>query len=350
MGNTRKIASSRRRTGHAPRALITVLALCWMFCFTMPAWAACSGEAAISTISLPDGLQFSRDQNAAIGTVLWQSGWVGQQTAHIRGCEPASEQRTWRYAQAMTPVSPAGTYATNVPGIGVQVAWINSFEQSPAFAASPSRLVTWPATTRALEAASQFEVPTRFFLRLVKTGPIGVGMLDLPVLLAQVHYGNALVSELQVLGRPQVRIAACTTPDVLVDLGRHNVDQLAAAGSSTPPVDFQLALHHCPLGMAGIRYMFASREAQAQPGVIAGRQPESSSRGAGVRITNRQGQAVPLTTLLNTLVLPGGEPATQIPLGGEFIVPLRAALYRLDAQPLLAGSLHAEAEFTMWYE
>lgn len=282
--------------------------------------------------------------------MLWDSDWSGSETAQVSGCDPASEYRLWRYVQAMTSTGTTAAYATGVAGIGVQIAWVNSFSQSPVFGAPPSRLVTWPGTSASLEQATQFNVPSRFRLRLVKTGAIGVGRIDLGSPIAHALYGAAVVGELRIAGQTQVQVSACTTPDVMVPLGEHSVRALPQAGSTTPPVRFDIALLDCPPGMGGISYMLTSWEAQAQTGVIAPRSPDSTTTGVGILISEPDGTPVPLTVLLSRLTRPGGEPVSDVGVGGDFEVPMQAALYRLDSTPVTPGQLHGEAEFRIWYE
>ena len=315
-----------------------------------PLAAKCVGDTVTTEISLPESVSLSRDAGGSNGQVIWQSGWVGTDAANISQCESASEQRRLGYASSMTRAAPAATYATSVPGVGVQVAWVESRQASPTFGAPPSRVLAWPALSQRLPGGADHSVPARFAIRLVKTGDIVPGRLSFTAPLAVVEYGSARAAVLHVTGATQVTLRACTTPDVTVNLGTHPASALAIEGSTTPAVAFALRLSQCPPGLVGISYQFSSWEAQAEPGIIAARALQSTATGVAVRISWRDGKPLRFLQSFRGLQTEAGVPVTDVTAGGDFFVPLQASLYRMPGQALSAGEVVAELEFRLWYE
>lgn len=312
--------------------------------------AKCTGDTVVTEIALPESVSLSRDAGLSNGHVIWQSGWVGTGAARISQCESTSEQRRWGYASSMTRASLASTYATSLPGVGVQVAWLESQQGSPTFGALPSRVLAWPAVSQLLPAGAAHSVPARYAIRLVKTGDIVPGLLSFAAPLAVVEYGSARATALHVTGTTQLKLRACTTPDVTVNLGTHPASALAVEGSSTPAVAFALRLGQCPVGLVGISYQFTSWEAQAEPGIVAARALQSTTSGIGVRISWRDGTPLRFAQSFRGLQTAAGVPVTNVTAGGDFIVPLQASLYHIPGHALSAGDVVAELEFRIWYE
>lgn len=314
-----------------------------------PLVAKCIGDTVVTEIALPEVVSLSRDASGSNGQVIWQSGWVGTGAATISQCDSSSEQRRWGYASSMTRAAVASTYATSLPGVGVQVAWVESQQASPTFGAPPSRVLAWPAVTQRLPAGDSYSVPARYAIRLVKTGDIVPGRLSFAVPLAAVEYGSTRATALHVTGATLLKLRACTTPDVTVSLGTHPASELAVTGSTTAAVAFALRLHQCPAGLVGISYQFSSWEAQAEPGIVAARAQQSTATGVGVRISWRDGKPLRLFQVFQILNNEAG-PVTDVTAGGDFTIPLQASLYRMPGQPLSAGDVVAEMEFRIWYE
>lgn len=313
------------------------------------AWGSCSGETVVTQVTLPATLAIPRNNGWSPGNVLWASGWMGSGTVDVRGCDPASDRQIWSYAQARAATA-GSAYATNVPGIGVQVAWLPSL-QSPNFGALPSRLVTWPATVRNLDSPGvDFSLPSRFQIRLVKTGNISAGVLHLSAPLAFIAFGSARVAELHVSGSTQISISSCVTPDVIVDLGTWEASRLQEPGSTTPAVPFQVAIRACPPGLNGISYRFLSNEAQPEAGVIGPKVARSSATGVGIRVSWPDDSPLLLSRLQDVIYVDGGGPVDDPGAGGDYALPLRASLYRLPTGALTPGTVTGELEFTMYYE
>lgn len=317
---------------------------------TSPAFADCSGQSVATEIALPESISISRDSDWSNGRVIWQSGWVGSDAASISQCNSGSEQRSWGYASSMTRTPLSGTYATSLAGVGVQVAWVESTQASPTFGAPPSRVMAWPATSQRLPAGESFSVPARYAIRLVKTGAISTGDVSFVAPLAVTTYGRARATELNVTGTTRFKQRACTSPDVTVALGSHPASTLVSTGDTTAAVEFELRMLDCPAGMSGISYQFSSREAQAEPGVVAAQAQQSTATGVGVRLSWHDGTPLQMLHTYNSVHDESGAQVNQVSAGGTFTVPLQASLYRMPAMPLTAGDVVAEVEFQIWYE
>ncbi|UBO72388.1 fimbrial protein [Aeromonas rivuli] len=140
--------------------------------------------------------------------------------------------------------SPFGgqVYETGVPGIGV-VAWYSG----TAFPLSKN-----PADINALAVFTKAFIP-EFDISFIKTGPISPGTIQggqLPTLRADMvmddgtHYP---IIRAAMSGSINIVSQSCTTPDVSVDLGSHDIaSNFSGQGSATPWVPFQLRMENCP--------------------------------------------------------------------------------------------------------
>ena len=201
-----------------------------------------------------------------IGTIIFQGNWIGTQTPLI-DCTLDGTSNAYSTAfsvsQAPLPLSGLNTgpfagavYQTNIPGVGVAISRGN---------AGPGAKLGVPVR-RADEVVMtaggtiDFQNATRY-VTLIKIGEMTPGnysisaagfpavrddmvnsltdrpIQGLPIQLSQATFqGNLTVST-----------QTCTTPDVMVDMGSHNImEKFRGVNSTTPWVDASISLTNCP--------------------------------------------------------------------------------------------------------
>jgi major type 1 subunit fimbrin (pilin) len=156
--------------------------------------------------------------------------------------------------------------------------------------------------------------------------------------------GNSVVYPFSLSSTTKVSVAACTTPDVTVNMGSHQQWEFNGVGSATTPaVSFDIAVNACPSGLAKIQYQFIPVNAvlDATNGVLA-LSDSSTATGIGVQLKDDGGNALNYKT---QYTLSGYNTAT----GGSYNIPLTAAYYQ-TASTVTPGSANAVLTFTMTYQ
>lgn len=130
-------------------------------------------------------------------------------------------------------------YDTNIPGIGV-VVW---FDGHPFPITTPGEV--GDGVTSKITPVQSYDIS------LIKTGPVAAGTVtgaSLPTFeyrMDGVNSGMLLWSG-HVQGSLNIVSRTCTTQDVAVDLGVHQLSEIPTVGSTTPWVDVPVVLSNCP--------------------------------------------------------------------------------------------------------
>ncbi|NIJ69962.1 fimbrial protein [Xanthomonas sp. 60] len=180
-----------------------------------------------------------------VGTEIYNTTYYAGPTNEV-ACTKGDMSRSRRYVTLPFPksayVSPRfgnNVYDTNVPGIGV-VVW---FSGTP-FPSSVSDEFNG-------DYVNVFLPNQSYDLSLIKTGPIAAGTLtgaSLPTFeyrMDGVNSGVVLWSG-RVQGSLNIVSRTCTTQDVTVDLGIHQLSEIPTVGSTTAWVDVPVVLSNCP--------------------------------------------------------------------------------------------------------
>ena len=193
---------------------------------------------AVSTIT--GSITVGRD--IPIGTEVYRATFYTATVGRIF-CQPGTYPRTRRFLTTPYPLSgyvhPTfgnRVYRTSVPGIGAVIWWNGQ---------------AFPTT-----ATDTYTVPTSLYpelafdLSLIKIGDVGAGTIrstDLPTF-EYVQLGdNTLRIEFGgFTGSLNVVSRTCTTPDVPVALGSHQMTELSGIGTSTNWVNVPIRLNNCP--------------------------------------------------------------------------------------------------------
>ncbi|RDI99213.1 type 1 fimbrial protein [Dyella solisilvae] len=137
---------------------------------------------------------------------------------------------------------------------------------------------------------------------------------------------------------------ACTTPNVVVRLGKHMQSEFMGEGYTTAAVRFQIDLNNCPAGMTSIAYRIdaATTVLDATQSVVA-LDGSSSATGVGVQLLDGSGTtSFPLGRAVN---FEGYDPHA----GGSYSIPLKARYYQTGSS-VGVGPANTSMTFTMIYE
>jgi major type 1 subunit fimbrin (pilin) len=328
------------------------------------AWAqtfSCSGTSGTITVTMPASVTVPRD--AVNGTLL--TPWVQSAANNYLSCTVTNwsvgpDIRSLLTDSGQTVMGPNGvTYRvwnTNVTGVGVAI----GYQQY-----SCDAWTVWQAASSAvrISVCGGLTVGTiavvggvRLELALVKTGPITPGVTsNAPVAEAgwtsayptppntpRIHHSDILKTF--TLTPTTINVAACETPNVSVNMGKHMRAQFSGVGYTTPTVAFDVNINACPAGsLTTIQYQFIPVNAviDANNGLLA---LDSNATATGIALQLKDGSDAPLK--FNTpYTLAGYSKAA----GGSYKVPLKAA-YRQTAATVTPGSANAALTFTMTYQ
>lgn len=368
---TRGRAKSARGLGRVVFWLLTLAAL-MLGLGTRTVFAAsisCSGTAQTVTLTMPSSVTVPRD--APVGTRL--TGWFNvPNVSNYYNCtvsgvvaagmvfEPQSMTKA-----GMTVAAPnGGTYTvwnTNVPGVGVAIgvsAFANQCGSQPWMdLGKPSGTFPSPWTGASCNTDGIVTSITnggQAQAALIKTGPITAGTVTGGVLFvgaSATKIGSGGVYTVAAsplvsfsLTPTIIYVAACTTPNVTVNMGSPLQSEFKGIGSTTKnPVAVNVAVNACPSGLSSIQYQFNPVNAvlDSTNGVLA-LSSDSTASGIGLQLKDNSGTALKYNTQY-TLT------SYNASTGGSYTIPLTARYYQTSAI-VKPGSANAVLTFTMMYQ
>jgi len=181
-------------------------------------------------------------RDVPVGTEIYRATFNTNRPAHLH-CQAGTYTRTRRYIDNPYPLSGYAhpsfgnrVYRTSVPGIGA-VVWV-----------AGNALPT--TATDVFPVRTFVSVATAFDISLIKIGNVGAGTvrgIDLPTF-EYVEIGdNTVRYQLgSFTGSLNIVSRTCSTPDVTVNLGTHQMSSLGGVGTSTNWGDVPIRLNNCP--------------------------------------------------------------------------------------------------------
>jgi major type 1 subunit fimbrin (pilin) len=143
---------------------------------------------------------------------------------------------------------------------------------------------------------------------------------------------------------PTFVVASCITPDILVDLGRHQSNEFTGINATTPMVDFDIKLNSCPAGMNFIKYRIDPVTTATIPAQsVVALDATSTATGVGVQLLDGAGAVHPLGAGTDR-TFGGYNPTT----GGSYTIPLKARYYQ-TSPGVTPGQANTTMMFTMTY-
>ncbi|KWO55214.1 pilus assembly protein [Burkholderia territorii] len=327
--------------------------------------ASCSpGTPSTVSVSMPASVTVPRD--APVGTVLGSLVYTANTTNYFSCTVTGSYAsgtvfETLSMTKAGTTVPLNGkTYTvwnTNVPGVGVAIGVNPSVSTCGSRGwqdlGKPSGTFPSPWSGGVCTQNGSVTNGGQALLALVKTGPITAGTVSgLQFEAASVTgpgsagpftvatSGHVLFS----LTSTIINVAACTTPNVTVNMGSPMQSEFTGIGSTNrKPVAFNVAVNACPSGLNSIQYQFIPVNAvlDSTNGVLA-LSSNSTASGIGLQLKDGSGNALQYNT---QYTLTSYSNST----GGSYTIPLTAAYYQTSAT-VKPGSANAVLTFTMMYQ
>ena len=321
--------------------------------FTQQATAALSctytpAGPTVYNIPLPTTLTIA--PNLAVGQVLWQSSVVS--TTSLSTVCNQYWYAVLGYASNvnLTTTAVANVFATNVPGVGVQVLGYGQALPKPGTVTNLAYYA--PTGTRSYMGLQ---------VKLIKTGPISPGQLSFPVTQLGGGYANEISTSLlnefpygiaNVIGTTNIVLPTCSTSAVSVDMGSVSANEFTGIGHTARATHFNVNLNGCPTGWKKVYYQFMPvTSALTTNGVIA-LTGSSTATGVGIQITDDNGTPLTAATGFNGWAQLGTLPrskAYNTAVGGSFTLPLAARYYQ-TATAVTPGSADSVIVFTTGYD
>jgi type 1 fimbria pilin len=324
------------------------------------AWAQCSintGMPALVTWGSPGSI--SVNANLPVGTQLWSSGYqLGTLTrGGILSCTGTSRVNGLIKFPTALLSGPPYTYATNVPGIGVQV--FNGSSTINGNDSGPGTLTVVYADANTPNPYDLSKLFTVMMVALVKTGPISFPATVSGEFMYQMPIGATLnTSKIVSYIFPTLTVTGVTptctvtTPSINVSLGNVPASALPLIGSTSSQVPFNIGLN-CAGGDSGgsvpVSITFTDPSGATPNGFnTLYPSPDSTASGAYIQILY---QGVPVNFSADTS---HGNP-NEIPIGnaqnGSFNIPLTARYIRgitANGTQLILGTANGLAQFLRW--
>ncbi|WP_423380182.1 fimbrial protein [Burkholderia sp. LMG 32019] len=322
------------------------------------------GSPSTVAVAMPASVTVPRD--APVGTVLGSLVYTASTTNYF------SCTVTGSYASGMVfetlSMTKAGTtvplngktytvWNTNVPGVGVAIGVNPSVSTCGSLGwqdlGKPSGTFPSPWSGGVCTQNGSVTNGGQALLALVKTGPITPGTVTGLQFEGASVSGPTLTGPFTVSSSGHVlfsltpsiiNVAACTTPNVTVNMGSPLQSEFTGIGSTNKQaVSFNVAVNACPTGLNSIQYQFIPVNAvlDSTNGVLA---LSSGSTATGIGLQLKDGSGNPLK--YNTqYTLTSYSKST----GGSYTIPLTARYYQTAAS-VTAGSANAVLTFTMTYQ
>jgi type 1 fimbria pilin len=221
-----------------------------------------SGTTGPNTLSAPFSGSLTVGRDVPVGTEIYRAQATSFKVVNVL-CTQGSTNWNYRLLSTPKPLSSYQhpvygntVYQTSVPGIGV-VAWATSTKGIP----GPIEVYT-TTNNNSIRNVNYHN----FYFSLIKIGNVSAGTVqatDLPTFeyvaigdnTLRIHSGSAN-------GQVAIVASTCTTPDVSVDLGKHQLSELSGVGSATAWVPVNVSLNNCPAFFA------ATASGQNQDGTL----------------------------------------------------------------------------------
>ncbi|CQJ04944.1 fimbrial protein [Yersinia frederiksenii] len=196
---------------------------------------------------------FYAGDELSVGAILYKYTYIDAGiTGVVCGPTPFTLVQALDYVNNTLPLSNwTGTstvYQTSIPGVGV------TFSSDLNNKSLPTNAYTFTSTDSGTMYTANVKINT--VVTFVKLGPISPGTFNastLPTVRLDLAADPSMsgmpmrVYNLSFTGSIAVRAGTCTTPDVNVPMGSHDMNQLSAIGSTTAWVDASIKLTNCPV-------------------------------------------------------------------------------------------------------
>lgn len=302
--------------------------------------------------------QLSIPRNAPIGpignNILITNGSSPTQVI----CDWGPDKKVYLMEPLISPGAKTATnsvYQTNVPGIGIRVSISDVFGSDNIYTINDSlnwvgyitnATTTDPTTTQTVQLR-------KVYIQFYITGPVTPGniIFNTPLLNAIIGPTNAsevgalTYSSLSIMNAVPVTVLACETPDITVDLKKHDSSDFPRIGSTSAATSFNFAIKNCPANLNSVNYTFKPASGITLKGsgddqylTLDG---DSTASGVGIQMLYGDGSSIPF----NSKTEYTGYVAST---GGDYTIPMKARYVRTGT--ISPGTANSAVEFEMSYE
>lgn len=328
------------RSMYKPRRAVLALLSLGLLMGTVQsdAWGCTLKRKGETRFAIPATLTVSRD--LPIGSVIYDSkGWIGTGDAYVECMELYQHYQGTGFISSPAEVNVPGksdVFASTLPGVGVRVAWSDSTN-------TPSQMeggrMMRAVRTRTAIPRDHYAPAQRFWIQLIKTGPIKSGTFAMPQV--RIYYDDELTNELIFLPVPLVvtqRGCQVLNPTIRMNLPIANLHHFKGVGSTTRAAMENVKLKCDP----DIKVYYQVNGIEAIPSVLKNTEGAEMARGVGVQLLTGE---VPEPLRMGVKKLHQNSGAS----GGESKIPLTARYYQLDPV-IVPGQVLIAATLTMYYE
>lgn len=317
---------------------------------SLPALADCTASTQTVTKTFtPSSVTVLR--NATPGTVVSNILNINETNLGARCDYPGTIYMMFRYGNTMEPVTgtgiPAGVYKTNVKGIGVRV-W-NDYKS---IVLADNILQTWFSNYYNGPLGGASLVSTH--MQLIVTGPVSTGTIIFPDRFIEAWLGQSKNSDAGAtdyividLNNVTVKVPTCETPDITVELGKHDSAEFSGINSKSAAKIFNFEIKNCDPGLNSVNYTFkpAAGITLQQSGTAnqyITLDASSTASGVGIQVLYNDDSLVPFNSKIKYT-------GYQTSTGGSYAIPMKAR-YIQTAGTISGGTANSAVEFTMSYE
>lgn len=309
-----------------------------------------SGSAPNGTIPLPATLRIPSD--SPNGTVLWSSGWrpFGNFDINCLGTGVVAGTLASGIGAAVPGYVNASGYnsvfATNVPGIGISVYWCNQTSCNPDYN-HVTPIASLPQSWGTISAPT-YNLPSSWWVQLVKTGPVSPGAVSVGGGLSSIRYYETTVANLAITGATSISAIGCqlNPTNITVPLPTVTKDDFTDASptptSTSKATPFNISL----LCDADVQVRYEIDGTQTATNVLANSTGGGMAQGIGVQLLQGDpGSADPVP--LGQYVAFQGRTASSGPVS----IPLVATYYKtVPIASVVPGNVMVTATFTVLYQ
>jgi len=220
---------------------------------------------------------------------------------------------------------------------------------------------------------------TSYTVLFIKTGPVSAGVINgsnIPSAARDLITDNTIAPvRLDFSGSINIVSRTCSTPDVSVPMGQHQLAEFSGLNTATPWQDFNIALNNCPAfngyyqasgptwtsngGAGSVGNLNSRKNNVLQVRIDPTRTPlnaslgilslnpaapggDKAATGVGVQVADSAGGPLPLATLRASGITPRTDE------GASYVIPLKARYIQTESS-ISAGPANATATFTINY-
>ncbi len=331
--------------------------------FSIPGVADCyfadNNYATNFTVSITNPLAIPR--NAPIGKIGNEILVSSKGPSTLVTCDWDNYNNIYTMSQLISPGSlttntgDSYVYQTNVSGIGFRIRTQGLEGSSLMYTAKDTLTAMWYTSKN--ESIGDTTTDTLYignvYLQFYITGPVTPGDITFnsPTLtevrgpVENSNVGAITFSNLTITGSIPVTVLACETPDITVDLKKHDSSDFPRIGSTSATTAFNFTIKNCPTNLNSVNYTFKPASGITLKGsgddqylTLDG---DSTASGVGIQMLYGDGSSIPFNSKTEYTDYVAST-------GGDYTIPMKARYVRTGT--ISPGTANSAVEFEMSYE